>query len=513
MGFIHVFIVASVLGLPLATFPSTEPPPPVPADGLGLDPGPEPPPIPPATGNPPIIPLSPPPLPPSGPGPYSVFFPIFTALGATTVVRRRSEAERAHDEIVDALRDGLSNDVGRSDLLAVRNALERLTPRETTDVFRALSDGQLKTWLRELDGWRGSLDQSEEAEMFSWLVPRLPADTILRLFDAGGKASVLLTSLENTPTPTIMTVLAGLAVRDTVLREDPALATSAMVGLADHTYGKLVASEEFPVLVRALSSATVLSSPFGVSGHTTEAYDLESLSHIAARASLVDDPAVRSIAFTVLSGRLEEISGRANLDTSVAFTSDPKQRFDPLANLSVSMATLLDHESLSVLNHRDDVNGNHMSSWVRQAFEHSGFEISGALIGRLKGEDPLSRFTAPGPSADPYPNASNLGYVIGAHHRAIVEIADDNRSQIELFATLAGLVAKYVPKPPGVSLPAGTLIDVGRDQVVARIESEATSVKQALWAFGKPRNPDGSLWNGAGTSEYQNAWEEVVEVR
>ena len=77
-----------------------------------------------------------------------------------------------------------------------------------------------------------------------------------------------------------------------------------------------------------------------------------------------------------------------------------------------------------------------------------------------------------------------------------------------------GLVA-IVPGPgdSNVRLSFGPLVDAHAESVLDSLRDEASSLTQTLWSLAKPRTPSGQLWNGLGTTQFQDAWEEVVLVR
>lgn len=491
------------------TAPTVDPAAPVeaPVGELGLEPGPTPPP--PAPLPPPLPSALPVEFPDSGqsPGGTHAFYPLFTALAVAGVVGRRKRAAPVHSQIGHALRDNLIDDVSRRDLLRVSAQFRPLSVDETRLVIAQMSDRQLAVWLREMDGWRGSLSPAEEKEIFDRVVPRLDVSGVVRLVLMGGKAAAVLAAVETAPPAVQEGVVRALSSLPGPVANVPFAVADVLTGLSDESFARAVDAAGFGGLVAGLSRPRSVASPFGVPGHVTEVFDLGPLAHVAARASLVADPVVRARVFVELEGRIEQISLRTGIDTSVAFLSGSQEK------ALIGIGSLLDSHSVGRLNHQYDINGDHLSGWVRAMIDAGQYRKLGDLIGRMRGADHLAHFTVPGSEAAPYPNASNLGFVIGAHHRAITDITSDARKQIELVAKLAGLLTAYVPKPGKLRLPGGRVIDAHRDAVVGEMEAEARTTKQALWALGKPRNPDGSLWNGPGTTEYQNAWEEVVEVR
>ena len=169
------------------------------------------------------------------------------------------------------------------------------------------------------------------------------------------------------------------------------------------------------------------------------------------------------------------------------------------------------------LNHGVDPHGNTVATWVEEMIDEDRIDELDVVFAELiGGRDRLSHFSDPGVNpADPFPNASNLGYFVGSYQLAIEQMADDAEDKIELVGLLFAIVTGVIPGPKGgnLSLPLGPLVDLYSRDVVDGFQGKATDVKQTLWGLAKPRTEEGLLWNGPGTTQFQDAWEEVVEVR
>jgi hypothetical protein len=134
----------------------------------------------------------------------------------------------------------------------------------------------------------------------------------------------------------------------------------------------------------------------------------------------------------------------------------------------------------------------------------------------MGGERRLEHFTQPGSDqAFPYPNAANLGYYIGSYSLAIDTIADAAADKVGLVDRLFTILTGIVPGPANsrVRLPFGPLVDAHAESVIDGLRDDASSLRQTLWRLAKPRTRSGQLWNGVGTTQFQDAWEEVVLVR
>ena len=147
---------------------------------------------------------------------------------------------------------------------------------------------------------------------------------------------------------------------------------------------------------------------------------------------------------------------------------------------------------------------------------HDRLDVLDVVLAELMGDDRLGHFGQAGTDpADPYPNASNLGFYVGAYGRAIEALAERAEDQVGLVSRLFAIFTGLVPVPGGgaVGIPLGPLVDRHAAGVVDGLQDGVATLKQTLWGLAKPRTADGRLWNGAGTSQFQDAWQEVVDVR
>lgn len=169
------------------------------------------------------------------------------------------------------------------------------------------------------------------------------------------------------------------------------------------------------------------------------------------------------------------------------------------------------------LNHAADPHGNLTSAWIQDMIEADRFDELEVLFADLiGGRHRVKFFSDPGSDpARPFPNAANLGYYVGAYSLAIDGIAEDAADQIDLVGRLFAVVTGVVPGPgrSSVRLPFGPLVDAHAEGVVDDLRERSATLKQTLWGLAKPRTSDGLAWNGAGVTQFQDSWEEVVVVR
>ncbi len=469
-----------------------------PAAGLALKP------MPPAPAE-----MVPPRLPPGrvaptpvAPGPGAASALAAMVAGFAVLASRARRISGAEQTIRESLQDSLFSDVDHADLTTIAQTVAGLDPGEATAVVGSLSDDELGVWIRELDGWRGGFDPAEQARLFTILAGRLSSGQLARLITQG-KSTELMAAVGTRAPAAVRVQLALLLWGD---RDPSDRGWGQIIELVEGAPGDLVetavAAESLPTLAVGLLGIHQIQ-PGGASRLRLDA--MVRFLQVAAR---FQDPHLKAQLFLTVS---EQLRSSRRLHPVGRVT-----REDVLGRL----AGLLRSDTSAVvtqLNHAADPHGNLLSQWMQDMIEADRFDELDVLFSDLIGPgDRLAFFSHPGlDPARPYPNAANLGYYTGAYSLAIDGIADDAEEQINLVAQLFAIVTGLVPDPGGseVRLPFSPLVDVHAEAVVEGFRAQATSLKQTLWGLAKPRTPDGLLWNGAGIAQFQDAWEEVVEVR
>lgn len=413
--------------------------------------------------------------------------------------RRISSAERT---VRHSLQDNLFSDVGHADLRTIGLTLGALDPGEATAVVGALSDDELGVWVRELDGWRGGFTRDEEAALFADLAVRLSPHQLSRLI-ARGKSVELIEAAVAGATADVQ---AELALRLWAGRNPTDPGWERIVELVEGASPGAVEAvvDAWPLAVLAVDLLGI--HPVGPDSPPRLA--LDALARFLRVAERFGDPHLKAGIFIEVA---QQLAAHRSLRSAGEVS-----RGDVLGRL----AALLRSDAAGVathLNHAVDPHGNVLAGWIQDMIEADRFDELDVELAQLLGAgDRVTFFSDPGPDpAHPYANAANLGYYVGAYSLAIDGIAGDAEDQINLVAKLFALVTGLVPGPgrSRIRLPLGPLVDVHSESVIEDLRSEAASLKQTLWGLAKPRTPDGLIWNGAGTTQFQDAWEEVVEVR
>lgn len=465
-----------------------------PAGGLALEPDPPPPP---GFSHP--LPAQAP-LQPTSPAVPSALAAMIAGMALLAV--RASRISTAEKDIRSSLQDSLFSDVGHGDLADIAQAIQDLDPGEATAVVGRLSDNELAVWLRELDGWNGSFSRLEEAALFDDLAAKLSPSQLFRLI-ANGKSVELMEA-------------AGRA-SPTRRRIELALLLWARFDPADRSWGRIVELlestplEDTEAALAGTSPVELVGDLFGfhqVEGERTARFRLDAVERFIDIVARLEDPALKAQVFVAVVNRLESSSGSRRVGRP-----GTEDVLGGLTGLMRGDGTAV----IAQLNHAIDPHANVFSRWVQQMIEADRIdELDVLLTEMIGGGDRVAYFSDPGTDpARPYQNAANLGYFVGAYHLAIDAIADDAEDQINLVLTLFSIVTGVVPGPnkSEVRLPVGPLVDLHARAIVDGFRSQATGLKQVLWGLAKPRTQDGLLWNGAGTTQFQDAWEEVVAVR
>ena len=429
------------------------------------------------------------------------FMLILMGVGAP----RRERVEAAIASVRKDLRDNLFSDVTHSDLASIEETLVGLPPGERALAVDALSDREVAVWMRELDGFGGSYSPNEEARLFAGLVPGLRGESLTRL-GVGGKGKEVVAALSTHGSSRQAVVLArelagSLEGRSKMRRLIPDLLDSVEAEVLEAEVSSWIAHGEL---------SQRLEQFFGVAGEEVldlgAGYRLDGAAALARAGAGFTEPAVKAALFVELARHMAIVEG--------------KRWAGSMNELLAGTTQLLRSDVVGVvrqLNHGADPHGNTTSRWVEQMIDEDRIDELDVIFSELLGgTDRLGHFTDRGIDlADPYPNASNLGYFVGSYQLAIEQMADDAEGRIWLIRLLFAIVTGVVPGPKGGSLglPLGPLVDLHARQVIDGFRGQASDVKQALWGLAKPRTDDGLLWNGEGTTQFQDGWEEVIEVR
>jgi len=429
---------------------------------------------------------------------------MWAAMAAALAVlaARARRIAAAEHQIRDSLQDNLFNDVGHTDLTTIAQTLSELPAGEASAVVASLSDRELAVWMRELDGWAGRFSETEEEALFAMLAGSISASQLARLASSGKSGEVMAAVARGAPSP---------------VRAETALALWSQFDPADRAWGDIiqlflaatVADQE--AATSGAVPGSLLVDLLGVHVRNSDGaprIDLTSLVGFLDTAAHFTDPGLKAELFVAGQTALE---GATRLHVTGA--AEPSAVSGRLGSLVRSdPAGVMVH-----LSHDVDPHGDVFSAWVGDMIDADRLdELDVLLAGLLGGPDRLEHFTDPGDhEARPYPNAANLGYYVGSYSLAIDAVADGAEDQIAVVKTLFSIVTGVVPGPDNswIKLPVGPLVDTHARSVVDGLRSQATSLKQTLWGLAKPRSPDGLLWNGAGTTQFQDAWEEVVAVR
>ena len=464
-----------------------------PAPGLALQPEP----AAPSPADPPLDSPGPVPAVPGGGAALTAM-----VAGLAVLAGRARRISNAEHSIRASLQDSLFSDVGHDDLADIASVIGTLGPGEASEVVARLSDREIGVWMRELDGWLGGFSHDEQARLFRDLAARLDPGQLRRVIAESGKAGLFDAAVADSP-PAVRVRLAVM-LWGSQSPADPGW----------ERIGQLVAEVPSRQLEAGLAHIPVASLAQDLLGRHHVEPDgaarlrLDAMVGVIGRAATFTDPDLKGQLFVEMARQ-----AIAHRSTPAAGESDYE---DVLGRLSTLLRSDLG-PIVGRLNHDLDPHGNVLSEWIEEMIGADRIdELDVLLAGLVGGDRRLDHFADPGSDpAFPYPNAANLGYYIGAYSLAIEAIAEDAADRVTLVGRLFSIVTGVVPGPGDskIRLPIGPLVDAHAESVVDGLRDEASSLKQALWGLAKPRTRHGLLWNGAGTTQFQDAWEEVVLVR
>lgn len=413
--------------------------------------------------------------------------------------RRIANAERT---IRASLQDNLFSDVGREDLEGIATIVAGLDAGEASAVIARLSEDELGVWMRELDGWRGGIPRPHQVVLFRDLAIKLNPVQLHRLVVEGNKRE-LLDAIGSESPPEVRVRLATLLWAS----QDPS--DDGWSEIIDLLAGVPVSVLETAMAQLSLEVLTEdLLGRHGVDPNGEPRLQFDAMSSFLGMAAQFTDPNRKGRIFVEMANQV------------VAKRSIPAVGGAEYEDVLGRLAALVRSDPGSIIghmNHDIDPHGNVLSSWIREMIEADRIDELDVLLANLMGgERRLEHFTQPGSDqAFPYPNAANLGYYIGSYSIAIDAIADAAADKAGLVERLFTILTGIVPGPGSsrVRLPFGPLVDAHAESVIDGLRDDASSLRQTLWRLAKPRTASGQLWNGVGTTQFQDAWEEVVLVR
>ncbi len=438
--------------------------------------------------------------------PIGALPPAPTALagliaGMALLAARARRISFAEQRVRSALQDNVFSDVGYGDLRDISDLIGGLEKGEASAVVGALSDHELAVWLRELDGWRGGFSSRERRMLFADLVTRLRPRQLSRMI-AMGKSVELIEAAVAGGAPGDNAELAMLLWRS---RSPADPGWERIIDLVEASPGSTEAAVARRPLAGTVRSLLGIHRPIPDEPPRLR-YD--ATVRFLTVAAGFSDPALKARLFVEI---VEQHDTHRRLRRQGG--AKPEHVLGGLFMLVRSDA----HEVIARLNHAADPHANAFSEWIKDMIEADRIDELDVLLAEIAGgPDRLAFFADPGADpARPYANASNLGFYVGAYSLAIDGLVGDAEDRITLVGKLFSIFTGLVPGPDEsvIRLPIGPLVDVHAAAVVKSLEEDATSLKQALWGLAKPRTADGQLWNGPGTTQFQDSWEEVMSVR
>lgn len=441
------------------------------------------------------------------------------------------KVENAYNLIKDRLSEGFLGDVSHGDLSDIRDAFRDLNAAEANEVFRRLSNDDLKKWADELDGFLGSFSTEEKKELFNELAGKLDDQQLERFIDALGdreNIQALADSVANNASGATKAGLIGRMIGDVESDERAAIAVAELIGGMGGNPRELegvlqnLTQPQLAAVIKAASQEEIHTTPMfaphgGGSVYTT--FDPQPLADLITAVSRTGNAELKANVFQAAALELRRIEEAGGILNPVA------GRGDATAMVRNALTTLLDSDTngiMTALEHNFR-NGDGITAYVKSMLEAGQNEQLGLFIAKLsKGNDltgnPLNRFGAQvtGTDGNPhYRNAQVLGYFAGALFSGAKQITGDRTRQADMlkniFGTIAGGTGAVNP-PAGI---ASSIINGLTSAIVGEITDALNKgtmdMEEALERLIFPRDEaTGALYEGAAEADYDSAFSRVV---
>lgn len=438
------------------------------------------------------------------------------------------KVEDAVENIKDKLNESFLGDVSHGDLESIQNTFEGLNSEEANEVFRQLSDDDLKKWADELDGALGSFDTEEKKTLFDDLAGKLDGQQLARLTNALGDDENIQSLSDSVANNASDATIADLINRNQGAVENSegrAVAVAELIaGLGDNPQMLESALQDFSqtqlsAVIEAASQEEIHStaSPYGGSVYTT--FDPAPLVDMLDAVSRTGNAELKANVFQAASLELKRIEEAGGLLNPVAGQDDAA------GDVRAALTGLLASDTTGIMTELEHNfrNGDGVTAYAKSMLNAGETAELGNIIARLsKGNgltgDPLTRFGAqvPGTDGNPhYQNAQVLGYFAGALFSGAEQITSDRSEQADMlknvFGTIAGATGAANPAAGVASSILNGLTQAIVTEVTDGLNQGTMDMAEALEQLLFPRNTQtGDTYEGAAEADYDSAFSRVV---
>ena len=436
------------------------------------------------------------------------------------------KVEDAVENIKDKLNESFFGDVSHGDLESIQNTFEGLNSEEANEVFRQLSDDDLKKWADELDGALGSFDTEEKKTLFDDLAGKLDGQQLARLTNALGDDENIQSLSDSVANNASDATIADLINRNQGAVENSegrAVAVAELIaGLGDNPQMLESALQDFTqtqlaAVVQAASQEEIHTSFDGSSVYTT--FDPAPLVDMLNAVSRTGNAELKANVFQAASLEMKRIEEAGGLLNQVP------GRDDAVADVRAALTGLLASDTTGIMTELEHNfrNGDGVTAYVKSMLDAGETTELGNIIARLsKGNgltgDPLTRFGAqvPGTDGNPhYQNAQVLGYFAGALFAGANQITSDRSEQADMlknvFGTIAGVTGAANPAAGAVSSVLNGLTQAIVTEVTDGLNQGTMDMAEALEQLLFPRDTQtGDTYEGAAEADYDSAFSRVI---
>lgn len=454
-------------------------------------------------------------------------FAQFNQTNSVTAKAVNPDPKKVEDA-VKAVKDSLSQgvfdwDVSHGDLKDIQKTFQNLTPEEANEVFKNLSDSDLKDWADELDGTAGSFDKSEKKQLFDELAGKLDGQQLARMINAlgdeGNIQSISDSVANNASDATKVDLInrmkdyveknpgsaKGVAELITGLGNNP----TALEGVLQN-----LSLSQLQAVMKAASQEEIHTT-VGLDGSSSiyTTFDPQPLADMLNAVAKTGNAELKAKVFEAGASELKRIEEAGGLLNPVAGQGDAAKL------VRDGLTSILDSDTTGIVTKLENENkGESLKNYVKSMLatgnkadqEKLGEQISKLLSGNNIDQNPVTRFeqTSSGTlGTNYYQNARNLGFYAGAIHAGIKSITDDRGDQAAIiknvFEAAAGIVGAEFPITGAVAHGINMTII---DEVVKNLDNQSYDLRNAMIELTFPHDRNGNLYRGPAKTEYESAF-------
>jgi hypothetical protein len=461
----------------------------------------------------------------------NLFFKFENGGGSTPVTTDPKKVEDSVKLIKDRLSESFTDwDVSHDDLSDIQKSVKGLNSAEANEVFRQLSDNDLKKWADELDGTLGSFDKSEKKTLFNELAGKLDDQQLARFSNAlEDKENIqsFADSVSNNASGATKAALIDRYAGNVETDERAAIAVAELIGGMKNNPRELegaLAKLSQPQLAAVMKAASqeelhTVVAPYGGGGSVYTTFNPTPLADMINAVSNTGNAKLKANVFQ--AGSLE----MKRIEDAGGFLNPVPGQDSAAKSVRNSLTSLMNSDTNGVMANLEHNfrNGDGISAYTKSMLNAGETKELGNIIAKLsKGNDlkgdPLGRFGTQIKGTDGnlhYKNAQVLGYFSGALFAGAKQITSDRSKQADMlknvFGTIAGATGAINPASGIASSVVNGLTQAIVGEVTDGLNKGTMDLQQALDELIFPRNTQtGDSYEGAAEADYDSAFSRVA---